>query len=439
MQLKQLPVVRGIELSFCVIAAICIAMLAGCGYSGPSSVNGAAIGGNVHGGRQPVIGSHIQLYAAGTSGDGSAAQAISEAVKSDIDGNFSIPAAYKCPSASSPVYIVARGGTPGPSLGNNSALVLMAMLGPCGDLSTSRTVSVNEVTTVGTVWPLAAYITDETHLGSASGDPAFMAAVATVPEYFNITQGNSPGVPTATSYFAESSKLNSLADVLSDCVNTSGGSAGDGSPCGALFSTAARVTDPRSAGSVPTDTLAAALRIAQNPKNNVAGIYGMLEANSPFDPVLTTAPPDWTLNLSYVVATPSISVPTGTYAGAQEVTISDSTPGSTIYYTTDGTVPTSSSLPYTGPVSIAVTSTLQAIAILQGSSSSVASSTLTIGSAHSATKLAFRVQPSNALTQATISPAITVVVEDSEGNPVPTAADPVTLALAGGTGLAGIT
>ena len=71
-----------------------------------------------------------------------------------------------------------------------------------------------------------------------------MAAVATVPEYFNITQGNSPGVPTATSYFAESSKLNSLADVLSDCVNTSGGSAGDGSPCGALFSTAARVTDP---------------------------------------------------------------------------------------------------------------------------------------------------------------------------------------------------
>ena len=48
MQLKQLPVVRGIELSFCVIAAICIAMLAGCGYSGPS-VNGAAIGGNVHG------------------------------------------------------------------------------------------------------------------------------------------------------------------------------------------------------------------------------------------------------------------------------------------------------------------------------------------------------------------------------------------------------
>ena len=111
MQLKQLPVVRGIELSFCVIAAICIAMLAGCGYSGSSSVNGAAIGGNVHGGRQPVIGSHIQLYAAGTSGDGSAAQAISEAVKSDIDGNFSIPAAYKCPSATSPVYIVARGGT----------------------------------------------------------------------------------------------------------------------------------------------------------------------------------------------------------------------------------------------------------------------------------------------------------------------------------------
>ncbi len=52
-------------------------------------------------------------------------------------------------------------------------------------------------------------------------------------------------------------------------------------------------------------------------------------------------------------------------------------------------------------------------------------------------KLAFSVQPTNALTQATITPAVQVVVEDSSGNVVTNATNPVTLALSGGVGLAG--
>ena len=54
-----------------------------------------------------------------------------------------------------------------------------------------------------------------------------------------------------------------------------------------------------------------------------------------------------------------------------------------------------------------------------------------------AVKLAFSVQPSNAVTQATITPAVQVSVEDGSGNLVTTATNPVTLALVGGTGLAG--
>jgi hypothetical protein len=138
-----------------------------------------------------------------------------------------------------------------------------------------------------------------------------------------------------------------------------------------------------------------------------------------------------------MVATPSISLATGTYAGAQDVTISDATQGSTIYYTTDATVPTTSSNVYTGPISIAVSSTVEAIAVLTGSSSGVASSTLTITSALPPAKLAFVQQPTSALTGATISPAVTVAVEDSNGNPVTSATNPVTLALVGGTGLGG--
>jgi hypothetical protein len=54
-----------------------------------------------------------------------------------------------------------------------------------------------------------------------------------------------------------------------------------------------------------------------------------------------------------------------------------------------------------------------------------------------AAKLAFSHQPSNALTGAPISPAITVAVEDGNGNVITTATNQVTLALVSGAGLGG--
>ena len=136
-------------------------------------------------------------------------------------------------------------------------------------------------------------------------------------------------------------------------------------------------------------------------------------------------------------ATPAITPATGTFTGAQQVTITDATPGVTIYVTTDGTVPSSTSTAYTGPISISASSTVQAIAILQGVSSGIASSVLTIAPAHPPAKLAFLQQPENALTGATISPAVTVQVEDADGNLVANATNVVTLALTTGTGLGG--
>jgi N-acetylneuraminic acid mutarotase len=80
-----------------------------------------------------------------------------------------------------------------------------------------------------------------------------------------------------------------------------------------------------------------------------------------------------------VTATPTFSVPAGTYTTPQTVTISDATSAPTIYYTTDGTTPTTSSSAYSGPITLSSTETLQAIATAAGfNNSAVASATYTI-------------------------------------------------------------
>ena len=63
------------------------------------------------------------------------------------------------------------------------------------------------------------------------------------------------------------------------------------------------------------------------------------------------------------VSTPTFSVAAGTYTGSQSVTLSCTTTGATIHYTTDGTTPTSSSPTYSSAITVDVTQTIKAIAI----------------------------------------------------------------------------
>jgi hypothetical protein len=70
----------------------------------------------------------------------------------------------------------------------------------------------------------------------------------------------------------------------------------------------------------------------------------------------------YTVNIP-VAATPAFSLASGTYAAAQTVTISDTTPGATIYYTTDGTAPTANSPVYTTQIPLSSSAIIQAIAI----------------------------------------------------------------------------
>jgi hypothetical protein len=76
---------------------------------------------------------------------------------------------------------------------------------------------------------------------------------------------------------------------------------------------------------------------------------------------------------------PAFSVNSGTYTGAQYVTISDSTSGAVIYYTTNGTLPTAASALYTGTINVGSSETINAIAIATGyANSQVNSATYTI-------------------------------------------------------------
>ncbi|SDX37958.1 chitobiase/beta-hexosaminidase C-terminal domain-containing protein [Paenibacillus sp. CF384] len=79
------------------------------------------------------------------------------------------------------------------------------------------------------------------------------------------------------------------------------------------------------------------------------------------------------------VATPTFSPAAGTYTSAQSVTISSSTSGADIRYTTDGSTPTASSTLYTGAVNVSSSQTLKAIGIKSGmTNSAVASAAYTI-------------------------------------------------------------
>ena len=93
-----------------------------------------------------------------------------------------------------------------------------------------------------------------------------------------------------------------------------------------------------------------------------------------------------------LAAAPQFAPAAGTYTSAQTVTITATTTGAAIYYTTDGTAPTTSSALYTAPITVASTMTIQAIVAADGyNNSAVAAAAYTI-TPHQATS--YYVSPS---------------------------------------------
>ena len=82
---------------------------------------------------------------------------------------------------------------------------------------------------------------------------------------------------------------------------------------------------------------------------------------------------------------PTFSPGSGTYSAAQNVTISDAVSGAIIYYTTDGSIPTTSSTPCAGPCALTISKTTSVKAVASGggyASSNVAFATYTFAAAN---------------------------------------------------------
>ena len=112
--------------------------------------------------------------------------------------------------------------------------------------------------------------------------------MATVASLANLTTGAAPGAGFPATGTAPTARINTIANLLDTCTASTTGSA-----CGQLFS-ATTLT-----GSIPSNTLDAALNIVRSPGNNVVQLFTLATASTAFTPVLAAAPPDWTLYITF--------------------------------------------------------------------------------------------------------------------------------------------
>ena len=282
--------------SACAVAMGAMALgLAGCNGMSPSTPavqTGKAMKGVVHGGQQPVVGATVTIYTVGSTGNGSASAALTGGTTTtDVLGNFAFaPNAWNCstPTATK-LYVVATGGNTGSGVNANSAMMIEA--GDCGTILANQattTLFINEVTTVAAAYALAPFATDYLHIGNNGVLAPMTMAFNHGFQLANIATGNAPGV-VPTGGTVPTAEINTLADILAACINTTGAASPQ---CTTLFA----------ATGGATNTIDAAFYIAKHPgAAAVTNLYTLASPQSPFQPTqsLASAPNDYTIAVNY--------------------------------------------------------------------------------------------------------------------------------------------
>jgi hypothetical protein len=327
-----------------VVAAAGLCWLTGCSQNfSPSAdvleqTNTGVIRGNLHGGRQPIIGAHIYMFAAGTGANAGPGIAPATANKStsllsatytnssfptaqdatmsdatyndyyvttDVNGDFAVGGAYTPCTPGTQIYLYSVGGQPSPGLTNNAAAE-MAVLGNCpsgGSLAAQApVVYINEVSTIAAAYAFAGYASDALHVSSDGTTLATLGiknAFANAAQLFDIS-GVTNGV-VARSATAHGSgtvpqmKVNALANSIAACVNSTG--SGSAQCTTNLFNA---VMSSGASGSTATDTATEAIYIAQNPSTAVSTVFGNAAAiGTPYLPTLSSTPNDLTVGIIF--------------------------------------------------------------------------------------------------------------------------------------------
>jgi hypothetical protein len=304
------------------------------------SVNGSAVGSPVtlSGGQATYSSSTLAIgsdsITAVYSGDsnfiGSAATALSQAVnKATQTITFTAPTSPVTYGVS-PITLVASGGASG------NAVVFSVVSGP-GTVSGTNG-STLTITGVGTVVVAA----------NQAGNTNYTAAT-------QVTQNVVVNQATQTiSFTAPTSPVTYGVSPIT--LVASGGASGNA----VVFSV---VSGPGTiSGSTLTITGVGTVVVAANQAGNTN--YS----------AATQVTQSIVVNVIGAASTPTFLPVAGTYTTAQSVTISDTTTGVTIYYTTNGTTPTTSSTVYSGAIPVTSTETLEAIATATGYSTSAVAS-----------------------------------------------------------------
>ena len=253
---------------------------------------GAAFSGKVMAGGTPIAGAAVQLYAAGTAGNGSApTQLLATALTTDSSGGFSANAAYTCPAGTSILLVVASGGRAGAGGATNAGTVLMSSPGACNSITVGASYTLNEVTTVASAYAFAQFLKAGAQLGASSTNSSGITlAAGTLANLVNLTTGSMPGAQFPGTGTAPAARINALANLLNACIVSSGVSS---SACTNLYADAA------GDGPLPGTTLDAVLNVVHHPAVNVAALFGLASASSAYAPTLSKAPSDWTLFAQY--------------------------------------------------------------------------------------------------------------------------------------------
>jgi hypothetical protein len=210
-----------------------------------------------------------------------------------------------------------------PVLISNPAIVQLAVLGNCptsgaANFSFINFIYMNEVSTVAAAYSLSGFFnnntsrtalisTDAAHL-AIPGGPALTDAAALIgiqnaannaAQIYNIQGGGAIGTggdgdthianaTTPSGGTVPQALVNSLANTLAACVDSSDSAGAPSSACSVLF---ADSKSSGTSGTAPTDIATAAINMAHNPWNtNVADILGIAASTvEPFLPVATSA------------------------------------------------------------------------------------------------------------------------------------------------------